>query len=82
LVDGRATCARDLVLAIFRLAVADHLGICYGHDGPIPRKLVRKHDSAAEAATFLAGPWAAHLADLAGFRLRTLQRHLNKEESA
>jgi hypothetical protein len=82
LVDGRAVCARDLVLAIFRLAVADQLGISYGHDGPIPRKLIRKSDSAPEAATFLAGPWAAYLADLAGFRLRTVQKVLNEEELA
>jgi hypothetical protein len=82
LVDVRAICARDLVLAIFRLAVADHLGISYGHDDSIPRKLIRKRDSAPDAAAFLAGPWAAHLADLAGFRQRTLHGHLNKEESA
>ena len=80
MVDGRGICARDLVLAIFRLAVADHLGICYGHDGPIPRKLIRKRDSAPEAATFLAGPWAAYLADLSGFRVRIVQRRLTKEE--
>src|SRR5438128_3116080 len=74
--DCRAVCARDLVLAVFRLAVADVVGICYGHDGPIPKKLIRNRHLAPEAAVFLTGPWAAHLADLAGFRLRTLRSRL------
>ena len=30
--DELAIGARDLVLAILRLAVADYLGVCYGHD--------------------------------------------------
>ena len=76
--DCRAVCARDLVLAVFRLAVADVVGICYGHDGPIPKKLTRNRDLAPEAAGFLRGAWAAHLADLAGFRLRTLRSQLEK----
>jgi len=32
--DDRTETARDLVLAIFRLAVCDYLGLSYGHDGP------------------------------------------------
>jgi hypothetical protein len=30
--DGRTLGAIDLILAIFRLAVADYLGLAYGHD--------------------------------------------------
>ena len=78
--DCRAVCARDIVLAVFRLAVADVVGICYGHDGPIPKKLIRNRDLAPEAAVFLKGPWAAHLADLAGFRLRTLRSRLENAD--
>jgi len=36
--DGRAVGTRDLVVAIFRLAVADYLGVWYGHDAPAPLK--------------------------------------------
>ena len=78
--DSRAVCARDLVLAVFRLAVADVVGICYGHDGPIPKKLTTNRDRAPEAAAFLTGPRAAHLADLAGFRLRILRSRLEKSD--
>ena len=38
MVGELAICARDLVLAVFRLAVADYLGVCYGHDEPGPNK--------------------------------------------
>lgn len=66
------------MLAVFRLAVADVVGICYGHDGPIPKKLVKSRNLRPEAAVFLTGPWAAHLADLAGFRLRALRGQLEE----
>jgi hypothetical protein len=66
MVEGLAICARDLVLAVFRLAIADHLGVCYGHDEPGPNKRT-KGSFQAEAADFLVSPWAAYLADLAGF---------------
>ena len=71
MVEGLAICARDLVLAVFRLAVADHLGVCYGHDEPGPNKRTKGRFT-ADAADFLVGPWAAHLADLAGFSVRTV----------
>ena len=45
--DGRAEGARDLVLAIFRLAVCDYLGLSYGHDGPDrPRPCLVRQDAA------------------------------------
>jgi hypothetical protein len=71
MVDGLAICARDLVLAVFRLAVADYLGVCYGHDEPGPNKRT-KSGFQADAADFLASQWAAHLADLAGFSAHTV----------
>lgn len=62
-----AEAARDLVLAIFRLAVCDYLGLSYGHDGPDRPRRCRSR-GAVEAALFLTSAWAAHLGDLAGFR--------------
>ncbi len=62
------TCARELVLCVFRLAVADYVGIAYGHDEPYPDKFTRINPALqAEAADFLTSQWAAHLGDLAGF---------------
>jgi hypothetical protein len=58
-------CAQDLVLAIFRLAVCDYLGMSYGHDGPNRRRHVPTAGR-DEAAGFLQGPWAEFLGDVAG----------------
>ena len=63
--DGRTEGARDLILAIFRIAVADYLGLSYGHDGPAPtRRIYPRFRS--NAMIFLTGPWANYLADLIG----------------
>jgi hypothetical protein len=66
--DGRSEGARDLVLAVFRLAVCDYLGLSYGHDGPDRPRACRTSHDAPEVALFLTGAWAAHLAEMAGFR--------------
>lgn len=66
--DGRGEGARDLVLAIFRLAVCDYLGLSYGHDGPDRPRACRTRQHVAEAGLFLTGAWAAHLGEIAGFR--------------
>jgi len=50
--DGRAVGTRDLVVAIFRLAVADYLGVWYGHDAPAPLKHTNGQFR-SEAADFL-----------------------------
>jgi hypothetical protein len=63
--DGCAEGARDLVLAIFRLAVADFLGVAYGHDEPGRPRAVRLHHR-ADAELFLRGPWAACIGDWIG----------------
>ena len=60
--DGVAEGARDLVLAIFRLAVADYLGQAYGHDDAGRPRAVRPHHR-ADAEAFFSGPWATYLGD-------------------
>ncbi len=63
--------ARDLVLAVFRLAFADYVGVAYGHDEPGDHKYTQINPEVqAEAEEFLTGPWASHLADLAGFPMQ------------
>ena len=70
--------ARDLVLAIFRLAVADYLGVCYGHDEPGPYK--RIHGTFQfEGSEFLQSPWAAHLADLAGVSVHVVWKEAQRQ---
>jgi hypothetical protein len=64
-VDGRDLGAQELVIAVFRLAVADYLGITYGHDCP-NRKRRKQGGNEADAATFLASPWAVYLGDMVG----------------
>jgi len=63
--DGRTEGARELILALFRLAVADYLGVSYGHDEADRQRRVRTRHR-TDAATFLESRWAAHLADLVG----------------
>jgi len=63
-----ATCTRELVLCVFRLAFCDYVGKAYGHDEPYDDKYTRINpELQAEAANFLTSPWATHLGDLAGF---------------
>jgi hypothetical protein len=63
--DGRAEGARTLILAVFRLAVADYLGVSYGHDGHVRRRRVSPvHRD--DAAVFLESEWAGYMADLIG----------------
>jgi hypothetical protein len=71
--DGRAIGARDLILAVFRLAVADYLGLWYGHDEPAPVKRTKRgFDS--EAEEFLRSSWAAYLTDLVGIQAKAIWR--------
>ena len=72
--EGRAEGARDLVLAIFRLAVCDYLGLSYGHDGPDRTRACRTRPNVAEAGLFLTGARAAHLGEIAGFRSEVVWR--------
>jgi hypothetical protein len=60
--DGISEGARELIVAIFRMAVADYLGLAYGHDKPGRPRPVRPRYR-ADAELFLRGPWAACLGD-------------------
>jgi hypothetical protein len=71
--DGRAIGTRDLILAVFRLAVADYLGVWYGHDEPAPVKRT-KGGFHSEAEEFLRSSWAAYLADLVGVQANAIWR--------
>jgi hypothetical protein len=71
--DGRAIGTRDLILAVFRLAVADYLGVWYGHDEPAPVKRT-KGGFHSEAEEFLRSSWAAYLADLVGIQANAIWR--------
>jgi hypothetical protein len=64
--DPRIEGARDLILAIFRLAVADYLGLAFSHDGLGPVRRTRRAPYSEPAGLFVASAWAAYLADLIG----------------
>ncbi len=63
MIDPRGLGARELILAVFRLAVADFLALSYGYDGAARlRKANASHRT--EAADFLSKPWAGYLGGL------------------
>ncbi len=63
--DARDEGARDLILAVFRLAIADYLGHSYGFNGQsVARIIARRGES--DAAAFLQSAWARYLGDLVG----------------
>ena len=71
---------RDLVLAVFRLAFADYVGVAYGHNEPGDHKYTRINPEVqAEAAEFLTGPWASHLGDLAGVPVQKVWRQAQRD---
>ena len=77
--NGRTEGACELILAVFRLGVADYLGHSYSHDGDAPIRNIG-HRWASEAATFLKGPWAEFLADLIGLDSRAIWREARLRE--
>ena len=78
--DDLALGAQDLVLAVFRLAVSDYLGVAYGHDEPGPDKHTRVNLKVqAHAAKFLTSQWASHLGDLAGLSAQTVWIEAHQE---
>jgi hypothetical protein len=77
--DPRSEGAKELLLAVFRLAVADYLGISYSHDGNGPTRRVRLR-SRSEARSFLASSWANCLADMAGFSASAVWREARTVE--
>ncbi len=64
--DPRIEGARDLILAVFRLAVADYLGLAFSHDGVGPVRRMRRAPYIEHSGLFLASAWSAYLADLIG----------------
>ena len=64
-VTGCAEAARELILAVFRLAVTDYVGVSYDHDQPVRRRRVPAVHR-ADAAIFLQSDWATVLADVIG----------------
>ena len=76
--DPRIEGARDLILAIFRLAVADYLGLAYGHDGPGPVRRTRRAPYKRQAGLFLAGAWASYLGDQVGLPGSAIWRETKK----
>jgi hypothetical protein len=76
--DPRIEGARDLILAIFRLAVADYLGLAFSHDGPGQLRRTRGAPYIEQAGLFLASAWAAYLADLIGLDGSAIWREARK----
>ncbi len=76
--DPRIEGARDLILAIFRLAVADYLGLAFSHDGPGPARRTRRANYVGQAGLFLASVWARYLADLIGLEASAIWREARK----
>jgi hypothetical protein len=76
--DPRIEGARDLILAIFRLAVADYLGLAFSHDRLGPVRRTRRAQYVEGAGLFLASAWAAYLADLIGLNGSAIWREARK----
>lgn len=53
-----------LVVAIFRLAVCDLIGVSYNHEATRSRR-IRRRDDSQEALLFLRSHWARELGELA-----------------
>jgi hypothetical protein len=76
--DPRNAGARDLILAIFRLAVADYLGLAFSHDSLGPVRRTRRAPHIGQAGLFLASAWARYLADLIGLEASAIWREARK----
>lgn len=73
--EGRSEGARELILAVFRLAVADYLGHSYSHDCDAPIRIVANRFK-SDSAIFLTSIWAEYLADLGGFAATAVWREV------
>lgn len=71
--EARAEGAKELVLAIFRLAVADYLGHSYSHDNDAAvRRITTRF--ASDAAVFFDSKWAGYLAGRVGLAATAIRR--------
>jgi hypothetical protein len=75
--DGRTEGTRDLILAVFRLAVADYLGLSYNHDGIGPTRRVKPRFR-ADADAFLRSQWANWLGDHIGVQGSAISAELER----
>lgn len=73
--DGRGEGAVELIVAIFRLAVADYLGHSYSHDGCAGTRRTNTRFR-SDAVAFLSGPWAAFFADQVGLDSSAIWREV------
>jgi hypothetical protein len=76
--DPRIEGARDLILAVFRLAVADYLGLAFNHDAVGPVRRTRRVAYVGQAGLFLASGWACYLSDLIGLEASAICREARK----
>jgi hypothetical protein len=58
MLDGPTEGALELIIAVFRMAVADYLGLAYGHDQVGRERRVRSCHR-VDAERFLRNGWAA-----------------------
>ena len=77
--DGRCEGAIELIVAIFRLAVADYLGHSYSYDGYAPTRRMKSRFR-SHAAGFLSGPWATFFADQIGLDSTAIWREVKRIE--
>jgi hypothetical protein len=77
--DGQVEGAIELIVAVFRLAVADYFGHSYSFDicAPIRRTSNRHRSNAAE---FLSGVQARYLADQIGLDASSIWREVRRLE--
>jgi hypothetical protein len=71
--------AQELVVAAFRMAVADATGVSFVHESTGSRKRCFS-PHAAEAREFLYSAWAQYLADLADIPLTEIRLRLRRSE--
>ena len=79
--DGRDAGAQELLLAVFRLAACDAIGLAYGHEDPAPPRPVSALHR-ADALAFLHSDWGKHLADLAGLPITEIRRRVDAAEGS
>lgn len=79
--DGCCEGAIELIVAVFRLAVADYLGRSYGHDGSAATRSVASRNRPG-AKVFLASAWAAYLADQIGLNASAIWREVRRIDEA
>jgi len=73
--DWERVCARDLILAIFKLSILDLQGLPYAGDGEVTRRGRPSLRHVESARNFLESSWARELAGWIGLEGRAIARH-------